>query len=78
MSPKGSGTIGRCGFVEVGVTCGRKCVTVEVVLGVSYMLKIPPRATVDLLLPLYIRDAEFVSTMSAYNPAIMLPAVITD
>lgn len=68
MSPKRSGTIGRCGFVDLGMTCWWKCVTAEVGLGVSYMFKIPPRVTVDFLFPLCIKDAEFASTMSAYTP----------
>ena len=38
----GNGTIGRCGFVGVGVTCWRKCVTVEAGFEVSYMFKPHP------------------------------------
>ena len=68
MAPKWNGTIGRFDLVEVGVVLLEEvCVTVEVGLEVSYVIKIQPSASVYFLLPAYQRAA-------APSPVSCLPA----
>lgn len=48
---KSSGTIRRCGLVGVCVSPQEKYVTLSVGFEVTYMPNIPPRITVNILMP---------------------------